>query len=112
MSVFAGPDDTSHFSPILLTAMIATAILFGSACGVSSSGSKPTSPAPPQPAFPSIPPEQITWSPSADFTIPAPPAENQSAAPWKNGSNDFPLSVASPLDKAAVTSPLSVVANA
>src|SRR5579859_5132382 len=113
MSVFVGRDETSYFSQILFTAMIAAAMAYTCACGISSSNSMPNSPpAPPQPNFPSIPPEPITWSPSADPTIPAPPAEDESTAPWKNGSNDFPLSVASPSDKANVTSPLSVVANA
>ena len=110
MSVLSGPDDTSHISQILLPALVAVAICISTSCGMNSKS--PTSPAPAQPSFPSIPPEKITWSPSADFTVPAPPAEDESSAPWKNGSNDFPLTVSSPSAKATVTSPLSVVANA
>jgi hypothetical protein len=52
-----------------------------------------------QPNFPSIPPQQITWpfQNPAQSSLPAPPAEDQSTAPWQNGANDCPLTVASPM---------------
>src|SRR3954467_9064893 len=84
-------------------------------CGTSTSTSKKTDPAPPQPNYPATPPVPITWSPSTT-SLPAPPACNppQSTCdpPYPDGSNNFPLSVASPLDQGSVTSPVHVVANA
>jgi len=70
--------------------------------------------APAQPNFPSIAPEQITWpfQNPAQSSLPAPAAEDESTAPWKNGANDFPLTVASPTANATLTSPVNVVANA
>lgn len=82
------------------------------ACG--SGGTKPpvstttpSSPAPSQPSYPSTPPVPITWSPQ-NSPLPAPAAE----VPAPKGSNDFPLTVSSPTDGGAVTSPINVVASA
>jgi hypothetical protein len=73
-------------------------------CGASSGK---TAPAPQQPNYPSVPPVPITWSPQSS-PLPAPPAQE----PPPPGSNDFPLSVASPLDGSSVTSPVTVTASA
>jgi len=102
---------------IALTFVLSFVIVVGTSCGTStgkssSGGGGGTTTPPSQPNYPSIPPEPITWSPQADFTTPAPPAEDETTAPWKNGSNDFPLTVASPLTSSTVTSPVNVVANA
>ncbi len=97
---------------VLLSAAIATL----SACG---SGTKTTTtttgnPPPSQPSYPSIPPEQITWpfQNPATSQDPAPPAEDETTAPWKDGANDFPLTVTNPEAGSTVTSPINVVASA
>ena len=91
--------------------ILLTGLLILSSCGTTSSTKQPPSTAPTQPNYPSIPPEPITWSPQSS-PLPAPPAEDETTAPWKNGSNDFPLSVASPVGNASITSPMNVIANA
>src|SRR5579859_5382897 len=115
MSVFCARPDRS-ISQTLILILIIAGISTSIACGTGSPKSSTTTstPAPPQPNFPSIPPEQITWpiSNPASSQLPAPPAEDQTTAPWKNGSNDFPLSVSSPTASSTVTSPLNVVATA
>jgi len=97
--------------PLLL---LSVAIVISTGCGTSGTKTMQTTSAPPQPNYPSIPPEPITWpiSNPASTTLPAPTAEDESTAPWKDGSNDFPLLVASPLTSTTVTSPVHVVANA
>ena len=104
-------------SVLLLSAL--TLIL--AACGTS--GKTEPAPAPPAPAppapnppnYPSTPPVPITWSPSSS-KLPAPPACDPPPStcdpPYPNGSNNFPLSVTSPLDQGSVTSPMHVVATA
>ena len=83
-------------------------------CG-SSSKMTPTNPPPTQPSYPSTPPVPITWSPSTS-SLPAPPAcdppTSTCTPPDPNGSDDFPLTVSSPLTNSSVTSPMNVVANA
>ena len=98
---------------ILLSAAIATL----SACGTGTSKTTTTTtgnPPPTQQTYPSIPPEQITWpfQNPASSPDPAPPAEDETTAPWKNGATDFPLTVTNPLPGATVTSPINVVASA
>lgn len=117
MSVFAPrPDRSTQLSQALVLILISAAISASIACGTSSMKTSTTAPAPapPQPNYPSIPPEAITWPMSnpAASQYPAPPAEDETTAPWKGGSNDFPLSVSSPTSNATVTSPLNVVASA
>lgn len=113
MSVDAGSCSSRRwrgvpFSFVLLTAAAFLAI----SCGTGTTKKTPPAPpAPAQPNFPSIPPEPITWSPQTS-PLPAPPAEDETSAPWKNGANDFPLSVSSPVASATVTSPVNVIANA
>jgi len=84
-------------------------------CGTSTSDKSNPTPAPPQPNYPATPPVPITWSPSTT-SLPAPPAcdppQSTCDPPYPDGSNNFPLSVASPLDQSSVTSPLHVVATA
>jgi hypothetical protein len=75
-------------------------------CG-SGTSTHSTADAPSQPNYPPAPPVPITWSPETS-KLPAPPAQVPPPAP----SNDFPLSVASPLDQASVTSPFTVTASA
>lgn len=115
MSVFCARPDRS-ISQTLVLILIVAGMSASIACGTGSSKSSTTTPTPaaPQPNFPSIPPEQITWpiSNPASSQFPAPPAEDQTTAPWKNGSNDFPLSVSSPTASSTVTSPLNVAATA
>src|ERR1051326_3403314 len=115
MSVFR-VDRSRQFSHALILILIAGGISTSIACGTGSTkpSTTATAPAPPQPNFPSIAPEPISWpiSNPAASQFPAPPAEDETTAPWKNGANDFPLSVSNPLDKSTVTSPLNVVATA
>jgi len=115
MSVFCARPDRS-ISQTLILILIVVGMSASIACGTGSSKSSTTTstPAAPQPNFPSIPPEQITWpiSNPASSQFPAPPAEDETTAPWKNGSNDFPLSVSSPTASSTVTSPLNVAATA
>jgi hypothetical protein len=117
MGVSAGRPFWRRSTPqtsLLLLIAAATFIYIG--CGSSTTRKAsdiiPTTPPPPQPNYPSIPAEQISWSPSKFPTIPAPPAEDETTAPWKNGANDFPLSVWDPLTNTTVTSPINVVAAA
>lgn len=88
--------------------------------GCGSSRSMNPTPAPPpsqpsQPNYPSTPPVAINWSPSTS-ALPAPPAcdppQSTCDPPYPTGSNNFPLTVSSPLDQSSVTSPMHVVANA
>src|ERR1051326_1384827 len=115
MSVFR-VDRSRQFSHALILILIAGGISTSIACGTGSTkpSTTATAPPPPQPNFPSIPPEQITWpiSNPASSQFPAPPAEDETTAPWKDGSNDFPLTVSSPTASSTVTSPLNVVATA
>jgi len=76
-------------------------------CGASTAEKPAPTPPPQQPSYPSVPPVQITWSPSTS-KFPAPPAQ----VPPPPGSNDFPLSVANPLEGSSVTSPFNVTASA
>ena len=105
--LFKGHSDASvrifRLSALICLGMLISA---ASSCGTTGTG-KDTSPAPPQPGYPSTPPVPITWSPSSS-PLPAPPAQ----VPPPSGSNDFPLSVSSPTDGATVTSPVTVVASA
>ena len=75
----------------------------------------PAAQPPAQPSYPSTPPVPITWSPQSS-QLPAPPAcdppTSNCTPPDPKGSNDFPLSVSDPTDKASVTSPLHVAATA
>ena len=86
-----------------------TLALFG--CATNSK----TAMAPKQPSYPTTPPVPITWSPSTS-QLPAPPACDPPTStcqpPDPNGSNDFPLTVADPIDSASVTSPIHIVASA
>jgi hypothetical protein len=119
MSGFASlPRCTVPISQTLLLSFVAALTFLSGACGTGgtktpSTATPPVS-APAQPNFPSIPPEQITWpfQNPAQSSLPAPPAEDESTAPWKNGASDFPLVVGGPVANATVTSPLNVVANA
>jgi len=105
MRVFKGHSDPS-VTIFSLPALICLGILISAAssCGTTR---KDISPAPSQPGYPSTPPVAITWSPSSS-PLPAPPAQ----VPPPLGSNDFPLSVSSPMDGATVTSPVTVVTSA
>jgi len=105
-------------SQTLLLSFVGSLTFLSVACGTGTT-TMPTTATPPvsapaQPNFPSIPPEQITWpfQNPAQSSLPAPQAEDESTAPWKNGATDFPLTVASPMVNASVTSPVNVVANA
>lgn len=84
-------------------------------CGNSSPQKTTTQPPPQQPNYPSTPPVPITWSPGTS-QLPAPPAcdppQSTCDPPYPNGSNNFPLTVSSPLDQSSSTSPIHVVANA
>lgn len=104
-------------SALCETLLLSGLILTFAACG-SSGKMNPTptpSPSPTQPNYPSTPPVPITWSPTSS-QLPAPPAcdppQSTCDPPYPNGSNDFPLSVSSPLDQSSVTSPMHVVAMA
>jgi len=77
-----------------------------SSCGTGKTNSAPPAPSP-QPGYPSTPPVAITWSPSSS-PLPAPTAQ----VPPPSGSNDFPLTISSPTDGDAATSPLTVTASA
>lgn len=85
--------------------------VFLAGCNSVSKNMTTTTPAPPQPSYPSTAPVPITWS-STTSVLPAPTAQNPSTADWGAGSNDFPLSVASPINGSSVTSPIHVVATA
>src|SRR5215469_14304947 len=116
MSGFAFPRCFADVSQILFPGLLVLLTLFSSSCGTSSPKDSATTPinAPPQPNFPSIPAEHVNWpfqSPEQS-NLPAPTAEDQHSAPWKSGSNDFPLLVGSPLTSSTVTSPINVVAKA
>src|SRR5947208_10270850 len=93
-----------HVSPALAVSAIAALFAFSTACGTNTAKSTPTAP---QPGYPSTPPVPITWSPQTS-PLPAPQAQ----VPPPPGSNDFPLTIASPSDGTSATSPLHVVANA
>ena len=101
----------NHVAHSLITLLLLISVSSFTACG--SGSSKPATvvdtPPPPQPNYPSTPPVPITWSPQSS-PLPAPTAPVP--PPWPNGSNDFPLTVSSPLDGATVTSPTNVVASA
>ena len=107
---------TVPISQTLLLGFVGSLTFLSVACGTDGTKmpSIPPVSAPAQPNFPSIPPEQITWpfQNPAQSSLPAPPAADESTAPWKNGANDFPLTVASPMASTTVTSPVNVVANA
>jgi hypothetical protein len=93
-----------HVSPALAVSAIAALFAFSTACGTNTAKSTPSAP---QPSYPSTPPVPITWSPQTS-PLPAPQAQ----VPPPPGSNDFPLTIASPTDGTSATSPLHVVANA
>ncbi len=119
MSVAVASTGRPNRTVLSFVALMSVATILSTSCGTSTGKSSGTSTttttsAPPQPNYPSIPPETITWpiSDPASSQYPAPPAEDETTAPWKNGSNDFPLSVASPLTNTTVTSPMSVIASA
>lgn len=117
MSVFrARPVRPRQLSKILILLVIAGGAAISIACGTGSSNTSPTvtPPPSPQPNYPSIPPEPITWpiNNPASSSLPAPTAEDETTAAWKNGANDFPLTVSNPVANASVTSPLNVVASA
>lgn len=115
MSGIAFPRCSGYVSQAFLLFFVGLLTLLSTSCGTAGTkNSSPTVNAPTQPNYPSIPPEKISWpfqNPSQS-TLPAPAAEDESSAPWKNGANDFPLSVANPLANATVTSPVHVVASA
>src|ERR1700752_2065679 len=107
-------------SAVLATFSLTLVALGLAGCGTNSktttTPATPTTPAPPaQPSYPSTPPGPITWSPNTT-QLPAPPACDPPTStcppPDPNGSNDFPLTVASPINGATTTSPMSVVATA
>jgi len=83
--------------------------------GCGTSRNMQSSPPPVQPNYPATPPVPITWSPGTS-QLPAPPAcdppQSTCAPPYPNGSNNFPLTVSSPVDQSSVTSPMHVVASA
>ena len=119
MSGFATlPRGTVPISQTLLLSFVGSLRFLSAACGTGStkmpSTAIPPVSAPAQPNFPSIPPEPITWpfQNPAQSSLPAPPAADENTAPWKNGANDFPLTVASPMANATVTSPVNMVVNA
>lgn len=116
MSGFAFARCFAGVSHILFLGSVVLLTFFLSSCGTSTPKNSPTTTinAPPQPNYPSIPAEQVTWpfQTPAQSDLPAPMAEDQNSAPWKNGSNDFPLLVASPLTSSTVTSPINVTATA
>jgi len=101
----------------LFSLVIAIAIVVASsACGTSNmQNTTATTPPPSQPFYPSTPPIAITWAPNSS-PYPAPPAcsppTSTCTPPDPNGSNDFPLTVASPADGGTVTSPATLVASA
>lgn len=90
---------------VVLSVLAVAAFSILTACGTTSA--KTQSPTPTQPTYPSVPPIPITWSPQTS-PLPAPPAQ----IPPPGGSNDFPLTISSPTDGGAVTSPATVVASA
>jgi len=93
-----------------VVSLILTGVALEVGCG-SSNAQNVTNNAPPQPNYPSVPPVSTTgWSPSTS-PLPA-PAANTTLPPLLTGSNDFPLSVASPVTNTTVTSPVNVVASA
>ena len=94
-------------SAALLLALSVSAItgaLMG--CGVSSTSTTTTTTTTTSqpPNYPSVPPEQITWpfADPASTDVPAPPPDNQTTAAWKDGANDFPLTVSGPASGAAL----------
>lgn len=91
---------------LLVWLFLLTGTMLLTNCG-SGSANHSTAGAPPQPNYPTAPPVSITWSPQTS-PLPAPPAQ----VPPPAASSDFPLVVASPLDKSTVTSPLTVTASA
>jgi hypothetical protein len=118
MSVAVASTGRRKTTGFVLLVFISFAVIASTSCGTSSGKSSSNNnngtPPPTQPNYPSIPPEAITWpiSDPASSQYPAPPAEDQSTAPWKNGANDFPLTVTSPSANSSLTSPVNVVANA
>ena len=90
-----------------------------SGCGASSKTTSTTTTPPPNPptpttpstTYPSVPPEQITWT-AQSSKAPAPSAEDPASKPWGTGATDFPLSVSSPTAGDSVASPINVVATA
>jgi len=102
------------------TSVLMLASMMLAACGGNSNTTTATttptptptpSPAPTQPSYPSTAPVPVTWSPSTS-DLPAPTAQNPSAADWGSGSNDFPLTVSSPTAGESVTFPFTVAASA
>lgn len=115
MSGFAFRRCFSHVSQAFVLVMVGSVVLISTSCGTSmGKNSPPTVTAPSQPNYPSIPPEQISWpfQNPAQSNLPAPPAEDENSAQWKNGATDFPLTVSNPVANATVTSPVNVVATA
>lgn len=117
---FTGRVRVSHkLASVSLFALITILSACGTGTKTTTTTTPPGTPPPgtPPPApqgYPTVPPEQITWpfqNPAASQD-PAPPAEDETTAPWKNGSNDFPLTVTSPTAGASTTSPINVVASA
>jgi hypothetical protein len=114
----ARPSYTVPFFHALLVTIISSLTFFSTACGsgtgktATTTTTTPTAPS--QPNYPTVPPEQISWpfQNPAQSNLPAPTAEDESTAPWKNGANDFPLTVSNPLNNSTVTSPVNVVATA
>jgi hypothetical protein len=104
-SVFSVWGPVPEASRVVFCVLLLLCSFVFAGCGASSG--KATTPAPQQPNYPSVPPVPITWSPQSS-PLPAPPAQE----PPPPGSNDFPLSVASPLDGSTVTSPVTVTASA
>ena len=105
-------------SALLKTLVLAALALTFAGCGSSRQMNPTPSPQPSQPTqpnYPTTPPVAITWSPSTS-DLPAPPAcdppQSTCDPPYPGGSNNFPLTVSSPVDQSSVTSPLHVVANA
>ena len=93
----------------LLACAVVGVICFAPGCGSSKSSTSATTPAPAQPSYPSTPPVAINWSPA---TSPLPAPDATTTVPPIGGSNDFPLTVSSPLINTTVTSPVNVVASA
>jgi len=107
------PDPTRTVFPFLSLFVLAALISSTMGCGTGSSKTTTTTTTPPsspsQPDYPTAPPVSITWSPS---TSPLPAPNATTTFPDWSGSNDFPMTVSSPLNNATVTSPVNVVANA
>src|SRR5215475_16203787 len=105
-------------SALCNTLVLSALALTVAGCGSNRTMNPAPSPSPSQPSqpnYPSTPPVAINWSPSTS-QLPAPPAcdppQSTCDPPYPDGSNNFPLSVSSPLDQSSVTSPMHVVATA